>query len=1490
MHRQVFYALIVLSLCATRCAAETPDNLRDENLVAWCIVPFDSKDRSPAERAEMVRRLGLRRVAYDWRQKHVSTFEEEILQYKRNGIKYFAFWDIHDEALRLFEKHGLRPQIWKTLPSPNGKTQQDRIRAAAEQLLPLVERTRKLGSKFGLYNHGGWGGEPGNMVAVCEYLRRNHAAEHVGIVYNLHHGHDHLDDFDAALQSLKPYLLCLNLNGMTRDGDKRGKKILPLGEGEFDVLLLKAIQRSGYSGPIGIIGHTQDDVEQRLQDNLDGLHWMLPQLDGAPPQPKPKRRTYSPDQSTPLTKSSMQKALLDSFDAIRQPPITVECRATLSDANGYNILVASDVKRSGQHWELFSMNGSGELMAYLPGYHPDHVKSSVNVCDGRAHTVSMVFEPIRVRLLVDGRVVADQKVESLQRPAVPGRLAIGGLVEGSLGCRGQIDWVCVSSGAHLADHSDSKEPSHTDETLLLWRREDESKEKDSSKFQTPKYSAEVVADLAKAALRDGDPYRGLVRFADAKTACLGCHRIGEHGGTVGPDLSEIGQKRKPNELVESLLWPSRVVEPKYRTIHVLDVQGAIHQGYVIREDDSQLVLRDPAKDKQVTLALDEIESRREGGTLMPQNLVGTMAPGEVSDLICFMTTLGTKESVPVETMESLLRHSSTHAHGPAEFDYDRKPLRPESWPSWQHHVNRDRVYDFYAKQADHFRRQPVAPSLLAEYPGLDGGALGHWGNQNDSVWADDRWNETNLGSVIGGVFRNRGQKVPRGVCVRLGGEEAWATCFNPDSLTYDAVWKGGFVNFSSKRHGFLAGLSVSGQLAKQNPTQKPEGSSQYRGFYRIGSEVVFSYEFDGEPWLDWPTVRDGKFNRIASPADEHPLRERLKNPPAQWPETFETAIRLGDAKPYAVDTIELPMANPWNALMFCGGHAFLPDGSALVCTMQGDVWQVSEFEYPSQKATWRRFASGLHHPLGMVIDDDGIFVLCRDQITRLHDLNGDGEADFYECYSNAYTTSAAGHDFICGLERDREGNFYTASGNQGLVRISADGSRADVLATGFRNPDGLGLFPDGTVTVPCSEGGWTPASMICAVRPSDLDTVPHFGYGGPRNGESPSLPLAYLPRGLDNSSGGQVFVASDRWGPMQGKKIHLSFGTGSHFLLLTEEIEGQLQGAVCPMPGEFRSGAHRGRFHPKDGQLYVTGMQGWGSYTPDDGCFERVRYTDDRVQVPTGFHVHQNGIAVSFAEQLDGESAERVSSHFAQTWNYRYSAAYGSPEFSTRQIGVRGHDTLRIVSAHVLEDGETLFLEMPELQPANQVHLRLQPTPGEFRDLFITVHKLGDPLDSIPGFRATNKTVRPHPILADMKMATLSVPNPYLKKIGNARKVRLETATNLSYAERLIRVKAGEPIALTLANIDVVPHNWALIRPGTIDRVGELADRAISDPDAVLRHYVPDTEDVIAYTDVVSPRDEFTIYFKAPEIAGTYPYLCTFPGHWKIMNGVMIVE
>jgi sugar phosphate isomerase/epimerase len=246
------------------------------NLVAWCIVPFDAKKRTPPERAEMLHRLGIQKFAYDWREEHVATFEEEIEQVKSHSIDFFAFWGFHPSVVPLLAKHHLTPQFWVTGPSPAGADDNAKVEAAAKQLKDMVDKTRQLGCKLGLYNHGGWGGEPANLVAVVKRLRQDGNADHVGIVYNFHHAHEHIKDFPEVLAAMQPYLLCLNLNGMN---DNAQPKILAIGSGQHDLAMIEAVKKSGYAGPIGILCHRTDiDAEVALEQNIDGLKKVLKQM------------------------------------------------------------------------------------------------------------------------------------------------------------------------------------------------------------------------------------------------------------------------------------------------------------------------------------------------------------------------------------------------------------------------------------------------------------------------------------------------------------------------------------------------------------------------------------------------------------------------------------------------------------------------------------------------------------------------------------------------------------------------------------------------------------------------------------------------------------------------------------------------------------------------------------------------------------------------------------------------------------------------------------------------------------------------------------------------------------------------------------------------------------------------------------------------------------------------------------------------------------
>ena len=261
---RLFFLLSFVSLNAQ----EIPDNLQQDKLVAWCIVPFDAAKRSPEQRAVMLKELGLTRSAYDWRKKHISSFEDEILAYKKHGIEFFAFWSEHPEAFRLFKKHKITPQIWKMFGSPKGETQEEKVTKAAKALESLAKRTAAINCKLSLYNHGSWSGEPANLVAVCQKLHQL-GHRHVGIVYNWHHGHPRISSWKQDLALMKPYLHCLNLNGMKEGAEF---KILPLGQGEHETTMLQTLIASGYSGPIGILDHRNDtDSKIALKANIDGL-------------------------------------------------------------------------------------------------------------------------------------------------------------------------------------------------------------------------------------------------------------------------------------------------------------------------------------------------------------------------------------------------------------------------------------------------------------------------------------------------------------------------------------------------------------------------------------------------------------------------------------------------------------------------------------------------------------------------------------------------------------------------------------------------------------------------------------------------------------------------------------------------------------------------------------------------------------------------------------------------------------------------------------------------------------------------------------------------------------------------------------------------------------------------------------------------------------------------------------------------------------------
>lgn len=279
-----------LNLLAQNSFAQPPlvDNLFDKkNLVAWCIVPFDGKKRGPAERAEMLEELGIKKFAYDYRAEHIPTFEQEIEETRKRGIEITAWWfpmQLNEEAkhiLSVIAKHQIKPQLWVMGGGNANMTPEEEsqfVQSEVQRLRPIADAASELGCKVGLYNHGGWFGVPENMVKLKKAIDR----PNVGIVYNLHHAHDELERLPFVLDLLAPHLLVLNVNGMQSGGDKVGKKILIIGEGDRDEEVFAAIKFSKYRGPIGILNHTDADARLQLQANLKGLEKLNAKLVAAP--------------------------------------------------------------------------------------------------------------------------------------------------------------------------------------------------------------------------------------------------------------------------------------------------------------------------------------------------------------------------------------------------------------------------------------------------------------------------------------------------------------------------------------------------------------------------------------------------------------------------------------------------------------------------------------------------------------------------------------------------------------------------------------------------------------------------------------------------------------------------------------------------------------------------------------------------------------------------------------------------------------------------------------------------------------------------------------------------------------------------------------------------------------------------------------------------------------------------------------------------------
>ena len=290
MNKKIAFALVVMVLFScclffvnlqkqqTNKAVEQLFN--KANLIPWSIVGFDVKERTPKERLEMLQRLGYNQYAYGNRPKHIPTMQEEWRLAKEKRINIKAVWlyinmnkdsvgNLKPESEVIFENLkavGLKTQIWVGFqPKYFEKiTEEESLKQSVDMVAYLAQRANQLGCKLALYNHGGWFGHPENQLKIIKALPK----ENIGIVFNFHHAHDNLKQYSENIKKLRPYLWCVNLNGMKTEGPK----IITIGKGNLEKDMIQQLLDLEYQGPFGILGHVKGgDPELILKANEIGL-------------------------------------------------------------------------------------------------------------------------------------------------------------------------------------------------------------------------------------------------------------------------------------------------------------------------------------------------------------------------------------------------------------------------------------------------------------------------------------------------------------------------------------------------------------------------------------------------------------------------------------------------------------------------------------------------------------------------------------------------------------------------------------------------------------------------------------------------------------------------------------------------------------------------------------------------------------------------------------------------------------------------------------------------------------------------------------------------------------------------------------------------------------------------------------------------------------------------------------------------------------------
>ncbi|MDZ7934298.1 MAG: plastocyanin/azurin family copper-binding protein [Emticicia sp.] len=631
--------------------------------------------------------------------------------------------------------------------------------------------------------------------------------------------------------------------------------------------------------------------------------------------------------------------------------------------------------------------------------------------------------------------------------------------------------------------------------------------------------------------------------------------------------------------------------------------------------------------------------------------------------------------------------------------------------------------------------------------------------------------------------------------------------------------------------------------------------------------------------------------------------------------------------------VTLPV--PEGVKLEVGGLAVMPDGRLGVSTRRGDVWVVSNpYMKNGTPPTYKRFASGLHESLGLAYIKGNLWATQRGEVTILKDNDGNETADEYEAFQK-FPLSGNYHEYSYGpvVLPDNDMIFTLNLGWQGkgvslekwrgwMLKVSPDGKMTP-WATGLRSPAGFGALRNGDIFYTENQGDWVGSGRMThlekgdfagnpmglrwtseegsplSIKPSDVPDTGEPLYEVAKRFPSIKNPAVWFPHTLMGISTADVIedTFGGKFGPFEGQLFVGDQGHSKIMRVYLEKVEGKYQGICFPFREGFQSGILRMRWG-LDASMFV-GMtsRGWASTGKDEFGLQRLEWTGKTPFEMKTVKSMPDGFLIEFTQPVNKETAQALESYKINSFTYKYHHNYGSPIINAKSLKIKGIqvaedgmsvrlaiDSLRLGYIHELRlEGLKNTDDRPLLHAFGYYTLNNINTSAALLDL--AKYAVAEKKAETMAHEGHNMSGMSKPINVVSAKRVNEIPAEWDGKIDQTLSVG--TKPGLKYDVTKFQVKAGSKIRLIFNNNDDMLHNLVIVKPKTVAKVGEAAFKM--DLDGEEKAYVPDLDEVLFHTGLMQPESQETIYFVAPSTAGDYTFVCTYPGHYTLMQGIIKV-